>query len=391
MKRVMVVTTGRADYGLLHPLIKEIEKAKDLDIILTVTGSHLSEFHGSSINLIQADNLKVHHQVDLKIESDTEDGISSSISVGIMEFSKIFLKDRPDILVLLGDRYELFCPAISAVIHKIPIAHIHGGESTRGLIDDPVRHSVTKMSALHFTSLDLYRKRVIQMGESPERVFNVGAIGLDNIRNTPLPEIEELNSVTGVDFNKSIALMTYHPVTLDNYNDSQSQIKEILGAVYESDLTAIATMPNTDTGNNKIFKALKEFARQYPEKLKLFKNLGQRVYLGAMKHCSMMIGNSSSGIIESPFFKVPVVNIGDRQGGRFKALNIIDTECRKDEITKAVQLAFSKEFKKEIENMENPYGDGKTAEKIVAILKETDFSDITLIKKGFYDLEPEFI
>jgi UDP-hydrolysing UDP-N-acetyl-D-glucosamine 2-epimerase len=382
----MVVTTGRADYGLLYPLIKKIEKSEKLNLILCATGSHLSKFHGYTLDLIKNDNIAIDYKVDLKIESDTEKDICSSISIGIRGFSEVFLKNRPDVLVLLGDRYELFCAAIPAVIHKIPVAHIHGGESTLGLIDDPVRHSVTKMASIHFTSLEIYRKRVIQMGESPERVFNVGAIGLDNIKNTSLPDKKELEKLTGIDFENKTGLLTYHPVTFDDYKDSLRQINEILSAILETDIFVLATMPNTDTGNQFIYNALNGFLEKYPDKIKIVKNLGQRAYLGAMKHSSLMIGNSSSGIIESPFFKLPVVNIGDRQGGRFKAENIIDTDCEFENIKKSIEKALSDDFKKSLENMENPYGDGTASDKIAARLEAFDFKDRSLIKKGFYDL-----
>jgi UDP-hydrolysing UDP-N-acetyl-D-glucosamine 2-epimerase len=385
MKNVMVVTTGRADYGLLYPLIKKIEKSEKLNLILCATGSHLSKFHGYTLDLIKNDNIAIDYKVDLKIESDTEKDICSSISIGIQGFSEVFLKNRPDVLVLLGDRYELFCAAIPAVIYKIPVAHIHGGEVTKGAVDDSVRHSVTKISSLHFASLEIYRKRIIQMGEFPERVFNVGAIGIDNIKNTKLPGIDELNSITGTDFRKKTALLTYHPVTRDDYSSPGKQINEILEAIYNFDFCTVATMPNADAGNSQIFNALKNFSEKYPEKLILVKNLGQRVYLGAMKYCSFIIGNSSSGIIESPYFKTPVVNIGDRQAGRFSADNIIDCECKKKSIERAVEKALSLEFKKKIENMVNPYGEGDTAEKIINIIERTDFSSESFIKKGFYD------
>ncbi|MDY0133128.1 MAG: UDP-N-acetylglucosamine 2-epimerase [Desulforegulaceae bacterium] len=385
MKNVMVVTTGRADYGLLYPLIKAIEKSKLLSLSLCATGSHLSKFHGYTLDLIKKDKISIDFIVDLKLGSDTEKDICNSISIGIQGFSEIFTAKKPDLIVLLGDRYELFCAAIPSVIHKIPIAHIHGGESTLGLIDDPVRHSVTKMSSLHFASLEIYRKRIIQMGEFPERVFNVGAIGIDNIKNIQLPEVDELNSITGADFRKKIGLLTYHPVTLD-YTSPEKQISEILEAVRSSEICALATMPNADSGNNAIYQALKVFSEKYPQKLILVKNLGQRAYLGAMKHSSLMIGNSSSGIIESPFFKLPVVNIGDRQGGRYKTENILDTDCNSKSIKKVIEKALSSDFRKFIENMDNPYGNGTASAKIASKLEEIDFKDKSLIKKGFYDL-----
>ncbi|MGM0609274.1 MAG: UDP-N-acetylglucosamine 2-epimerase, partial [Candidatus Muiribacteriota bacterium] len=277
------------------------------------------------------------------------------------------------------------CAAIPAVIHKIPVAHIHGGEVTKGAIDDCIRHSVAKMASLHFTSLEIYKKRIIRMGEFPDKVFNVGAIGIDNIKNTKLPGLKELSSITGAGFSKKTALLTYHPVTLDDYNSSTRQINEILEAIAKQDFFVIATMPNSDAGNSQIFRAMNDFSTKYPEKLILVKNLGQRAYLAAMKYSCLIIGNSSSGIIESPYFKTPVVNIGERQDGRFKAENIIDVKCCKEDIEKAIAKALSFDFKKEIEKMKNPYGEGNSAEKIAEVIKRTDFSDKSLIKKGFYD------
>jgi UDP-hydrolysing UDP-N-acetyl-D-glucosamine 2-epimerase len=390
MKRnkVMVVTTGRADYGLLYPLLKKLDKNNHFELQLIATGTHLSPLHGKTINLIEKDQLYITDKIEMTMKSDTENAICSSISIGLIGFSQLFDKVSPDLLLVLGDRYELWSVCMAAVIHKIPIAHIHGGEATFGLIDDPIRHSVTKMSAFHFASIDLYAKRIIQMGENPERVFVVGAIGLDNIENIPLMSLEELSEHSGVDFlDKKIALMTYHPVTLDNYNDGSLQIKEVLEAVLKSDYLAIMTMPNSDTSGNLIYEKLAIYSQKYPEKFKLVKNLGQKGYLSAMKHAEIMIGNSSSGIIESPSFKLPVVNIGDRQAGRYKPKNIIDCACKEISILEAINKASSDEFKQSIADLKSPYGDGHTSARIIEILESFEFDKISqFLKKGFYDL-----
>jgi len=321
------------------------------------------------------------------MKNDTEDAICSSLSIGLLGFSRVFSNFSPDLLIVLGDRYELWSICIGAVIHKIPIAHLHGGEATFGLIDDSVRHSITKMAAFHFASIDLYAKRIIQMGESPERVFVVGAIGLDNIRDVPLLTIKELSECTGVDFEKRIALLTYHPVTLDNYDDAEKQIQQVLNALIKTDLLALITMPNADTAGQVIYKKIEEYSQQYPEKFKLIKNLGQKGYLSAMKYARLMIGNSSSGIIESASFKLPVVNIGDRQAGRFKPSNVIDCICSEGAILKAIDKALSKEFNQSIVHLENPYGDGNTSQRIVKVLESIDFANKSkFLKKGFYDL-----
>ena len=387
MKRIMVVTTGRADYGLLYPLIKKIIENKRLDLQLVATGTHLSHFHGNTVQLIEADDLKVTDRIEMTMKSDTENAICNSISTGLKKFSVLYNKSNPDLLVVLGDRYELLSVCIAAVIHKIPIAHLHGGEATFGLIDDPIRHSVTKMSALHFASIDLYAKRIIQMGEHPERVFVVGAIGLDNIKTLPLMSCEELSKYTSVDFKKKVALMTFHPVTLDLYESATTHIQEVLNALLITDLIVIITMPNSDTSGNLIYQQIEKYSNKYPKKFKVIKNLGQKGYLSSMKYAQFMIGNSSSGIIESASFKLPVVNIGDRQAGRYKPMNIINCSCNEESILKGINQALSLEFKQSITELDNPYGDGNTADRIINIIDSIELSNKSkFIKKGFFDL-----
>lgn len=385
--KIMVVTTGRADYGLLYPLIKKIIENNRFALQLIATGTHLSPLHGKTIQLIEEDGLNVTEKIEMTMKNDTENAISNSISIGLMGFSQLFNKLCPDLVVVLGDRYELWSVCIPAVIHKIPIAHIHGGEATFGIIDDPIRHSVTKMSAFHFASIELYAKRIIQMGENPERVFVVGAIGLDNIKAIPLMTSKELSEYTGVDFEQKVALMTYHPVTLDSYNSAEQQIQKVLSALIKTDLLILTTMPNSDTAGNIIYQKLESYSQQYPEKIKLIKNLGQKGYLSAMKFSHLMVGNSSSGIIESASFKLPVVNIGDRQAGRFKPQNIIDCVCSQEAISNAINQALSDEFKQSIGHLESPYGDGDTSIRIVKALESIDFNNKSqYLKKGFYEL-----
>ena len=389
--KVMAVSTGRADYGLLYPLLKNIIADDILDLQFIATGTHLSPFHGETIKLIEEDkDIPVAAKVEMAMESDKEDSICISIATGLKGFSRLFNDQPPDVLIVLGDRYELWAICIAAVIHKIPIAHIHGGEATFGLIDDPIRHSVTKMSALHFASIDLYAKRIIQMGEKPERVYVVGAIGLDNIKNIPVMPRQELSDYAQVDFSEKIALMTFHPVTLDSYGSAEQQIQVVLNALLKTDLIVLMTMPNSDTSGNVIYLKIREYAQQYPKKFRLVNNLGQKAYISAMKYAKLMIGNSSSGIIESASFNLPVVNIGDRQSGRYKPGNVIDCACMPQKITEAIHHALSDKFKASIESLESPYGDGHTAARIVNVLKGIDFTNKTpLIKKGFYDLKRE--
>lgn len=387
---IMVVTTGRADYGLLRPLIKRMLLSNHFDMRLIATGAHLSPLHGQTIQLIENDGLEVMAKVQMTMPGDTEGDICASISAGLSGFSELFDQTTPDLVVVLGDRYELWSICIPAVIHRIPIAHIHGGESTLGVIDDPVRHSITKMSTFHFASIDKYATRLIQMGERPERVHVVGAIGLDNLRDISLMSRKELSEYAGVDFSRTIALATYHPVTLDNYESAKSQVQEILNALLETDLTALVTMPNSDRSWNTIYREIHRYSQRYPDRFKLLKNLGQRAYLSAMKYASLMVGNSSSGIIESASFELPVVNIGDRQAGRVKPPNVIDCICSRESVHHAIDKALSPEFKRTLSQLENPYGDGNTSTRILKILESIDFADKSaFLKKGFYDLNCE--
>lgn len=386
---VMTVTTGRADFGLLLPLVRELGRVPHFNTQVAATGTHLSERHGMTVNLVeQTEGVILTDRVEMTPAADTEHDICTAVSKGLSGFSRVYQEHAPDLVVVLGDRYELWSVCIAAVLHRIPIAHLHGGEATFGIIDDPIRHSVTKMSALHFASLEAYARRIIQMGEDPQRVFTVGAIGLDNILHAEHMTLEELNAFTGVDFNQPVALMTYHPVTLDDYGSGEQQVKEILEAIQDSGVTVIMTMPNADTSGDTIFQQLQRYADQHPEQFRLVKNLGQKAYLTAMKYAAFMIGNSSSGIIEGASFHLPVVNIGDRQAGRVKPANVIDCPCEKQAITAAINTARSDAFRTGIEHLESPYGDGHTAERIAGILSTIDLSDKTpYLKKGFRDIE----
>ncbi|MCX5782903.1 MAG: UDP-N-acetylglucosamine 2-epimerase [Elusimicrobia bacterium] len=370
---IMLVTTGRADYGILRPLAKAIITDGSFNLQFVATGSHFSALHGRTADFIKQDGLPLYAAVDVKISGDTESDVCRCISRGVEGFSKLFRRSKTDLAVVLGDRYELWPVCMAAVIYKIPIAHIHGGEETRGAIDNAIRHSITKMAAMHFASLDIYAKKIIQMGEDKKRVFSVGALGIDNIKSAALANRRFSGS----------ALMTYHPVTLDNYSDARRQIKEILQALLKTELFTIITMPNADTAGNTIYKEIYSYVKAYPRKFKLIKNFGQLGYLNAMKHAALMLGNSSSGIIESASFALPVVNIGDRQEGRFKPRNVIDCACSQKAILSAIKKAVSPNFRRAIARMKNPYGDGKTAQRIVKILKSVNLKNKrALLRKG---------
>jgi UDP-hydrolysing UDP-N-acetyl-D-glucosamine 2-epimerase len=386
--RVAVITTSRADYGLLVPLMKKIREDEFFDFSLIVTGSHLSNIHGRTVERIIDDGFTNFDTVDTAGGSDTENGVCKSIASGVCGFSKIYTKRKPDLIIVLGDRYELWPACMAAVVHKVPIAHLHGGETTFGAIDECIRHSVTKMSFLHFPSIEVYAKRIVQMGEDPDRVHVVGALGIDNINEIDLMGIDELKAYTGANFKRKVALMTYHPVTLDEYEKGVGQTEEILNALLSiEELEVLITAPNMDAGNNAIINTILRYAALYPAKFKFVKSLGQRAYLSSLKYSCLMIGNSSSGIIESASFKLPVVNIGDRQAGRLKPFNVIDCECSMKSIKAAIIKAMSEEFSEYISDLKNPYGDGKTAERIIEILKQIDFHDkARLLKKKFFDI-----
>lgn len=385
--KVAVVTTSRADYGLLYPLILKMKEDQYFEMQLVVTGGHLEPDQGNTIEIIKSDGFIISYIVPTHMQSDSENDVSFAISEGMKGFSRIFKDSAPDLLIVLGDRYELLSACLPALIHKIPVAHIHGGEVTYGAFDDPIRHSITKMSALHFPTIELYKKRIIQMGENPERVFVVGALGIDNIKSMELMDQNQISEYSGIDFSGEVALMTFHPVTLDSYDEAGSQIREVMESLLETSFHVLITMPNTDTGGKRIFEVISEYIGKYPWKFRMVKSLGQRAYLSAMKYAKLMIGNSSSGILESASFKLPVVNIGDRQAGRYKPKNVIDCDCTKDSITKAINKAISYEFSESIRELENPYGNGDSTSQIINTLKIIDFRNKSkILKKEFFDL-----
>lgn len=386
--KVMIVTASRADYGLLVPLIRKMNEDGWFEVKLVITGSHLSETHGMTVEQIVYDGFAIDDTVDIHIKSDSQDNTCCSIAEGIKGFSASICRIYPDLIIVLGDRYELWCVCMAAVVHRVPIAHIHGGEVTYGAIDDCIRHSITKMAVIHFPSIELYKKRIIQMGEDPGSVFAVGALGIDNIKTVDLLGAEALSEQTGVDFSKKVALMTYHPVTLDDVSAATIQVRRIMEALYETDIFTLITMPNADAGGIHIYETIMGFVNNFPNKFRLIKNLGQRRYLSAMEHSALMLGNSSSGIIESASFRLPVVNIGDRQSGRYKPANVIDCDCSKEAILGALKRAQSSDFRDSIDIIKNPYGDGNTAGRIIRILKTVDLSNKeSLLKKRFYDIK----
>lgn len=386
MKRVCVITSTRADYGLLRPLTERINKDKDLELQIIATGMHLSPEFGLTYKEISKDGYNIDEKIEILLSSDTPVGISKSMGLAIISFSEAYEKLKPDIIVVLGDRFEIFSAVSAASVARIPIAHLHGGETTEGVIDEAFRHCITKMSYLHFTSTEEYSKRVIQLGENPKRVFNVGAIGIENIKKMKLLSKEELEKIIEFSLGKRSILVTYHPVTLDK-NTSQSQFKNLLDAFDEfPDLKIIFTKTNSDTHGRIINKMIDEYVKSNKENAIEFISMGQIKYLSAMKYVDAVVGNSSSGIIEAPSFKVPTVNIGDRQKGRVMAKTVINCKPIKNEIVINLKKALSNDFKKEIEDCENPYGYGNVSKKILNEIKKWMVKDLINIKKEFYDI-----
>jgi len=384
-KRICIATGTRAEYGLLFPLLKQLECAEEFALQIVAAGMHLSPDFGLTYREIETDGFRIDEQVEMLLSSDTARGITKSIGIGILSFADVFERLKPDMLVVLGDRFETFSAVVAAFMAGIPITHLHGGELTEGAMDDALRHSITKMSYLHFTAAERYRERVIQLGESPERVFNVGALGIDNIKRTQLLTKRELEDVLHYTFQGSTALVTYHSVTLE-VNRAGQQFGELLNALDAfPDLNVLFTLPNADADGRIIVRLIHEYVGNNPHKARFFTSLGRVNYLSAMNCVDVIVGNSSSGIIEAPSLCKPTVNIGERQKGRLKSASIIDCTTLKDDIAAAIKRALSDDFRNVCVNAVNPYGEGNAAEKIVAVLRDRLSRPIDL-KKHFYDL-----
>ncbi len=382
-RKICVITGSRAEYGLLYWLIKDIESDKDLDLQLIVTGMHLSSEFGLTYKEIE-NEFKIEKKIDIQLSSDTSNGISSSMSIAQKSFSEALIELEPDIVVVLGDRYEIFSAVSAAMIAKIPIAHIHGGEITQGSWDDCMRHCITKMSFLHFTASEEYYKRVLQLGENPCRVFNVGGLGVENIKKLKLLTKYEFEKSIKFKLNKKNILITFHPVTLEN-NTSKKQFQELLNAINDlEDTNIIFTKTNSDLNGKVINQMIDQYIILNPETAIGFKSLGQLRYLSALQYVDVVIGNSSSGLMEAPSFKIATINIGTRQKGRIRGSSVIDCSPNKTDIKKTIKKVYSKQFQKLLKDVDNPYDKGSASKKIVEILKDFQIPK-TLIKK-FYDI-----
>ena len=387
MKRIGIMTGTRAEYGLLKSLMQEINKDNDLELYLIVSGMHLSPEFGMTYKEIEEDGFEINAKVEMLLSSDSPAGISKSIGLGVIGFADEFQRADLDMLILLGDRYEALSAAICAMVMRIPIAHLHGGELTEGAIDEGIRHSITKMSYLHFTSTEEYRRRVIQLGENPERVFCVGAIGVENIKKINLMTKEELERSIHFEIDENTVVVTYHPVTLEN-NTVEEQFLNLLKVLDRNPkIRMIFTKANADTNGRIVNELIDKYAAQNSERACAFMSLGQKRYLSALKYCKIVIGNSSSGIIEAPSFGKPIINIGDRQKGRICADSVINCGYTQQEIQQAMETALTEEFENKARNCRNPYEKENTAANIISVIKDYLLNDKIKLKKGFYDIK----
>ena len=384
-RKICIVTGTRADYGLLRWVIDGIHRSKQLQLQLVVTGMHLSSEFGLTVQQIQADGYPIDWRVEMLLSSDTAVGITKSMGLGLIGFADALAHLQPDLLLVLGDRYEIMVAAQAAMIARIPIAHLHGGELTEGAYDDAIRHSITKMAQLHFVAAEEYKWRVIQLGEHPERVFCVGGLGMDNIKRLDLLNRQQLEESLNFKLGERNLLVTFHPVTLDE-SSSAEQMAELLTALdFFPDVHLIFTMPNADTDGRVLFKMIDSYVLDRRHAC-AFTSLGQLRYLSCIHHVDGVVGNSSSGLTEVPSFRKPTINIGDRQRGRLKAKSVIDCPPISSYIASSIRLALGAAFQELLQQLlVNPYGEGGASEKIVTKLESIEFT--SLINKSFFDCQ----
>lgn len=388
MKKIAVITSTRAEYGLLRPLIAEMREDPSFDVHLLVSGTHLLEKFGHTVDYIREDGIPIADVIPVFDEDFAGDELhaADALAKAVQLSTAIFIREKYDAVMVLGDRYELlgFCSA--AVICRIPIIHIHGGEITEGAIDDKIRHAVTKLASIHFPSIPEYARRIVQMGEDPARVYPSGALGIDNIVKADYWSRDALCRDLGITATLPLAAVTYHPVTSLNPDTAVFEIRQVLDALLQAGVFSVITMPNSDVGGTEIYQEILKYVHEYPDRMTALKSLGQTRYLSLLRCADIMVGNSSSGILESASFCLPTVNIGDRQRGRMAPANVIHCRCRTEDILEAIRHGMSEQFKDSLKGYVNPYGDGKTAQRIKNVLKEIDFSDLGLIQKKFYDI-----
>ena len=398
MKKICIVTATRAEYGLLKNIIIKLKKEPDIGVCVVATGMHLSPEFGLTYKEIEQDGIEIDKKIEILVSSDTPSAISKTMGLALIQFADYFEMTQPDMLLVLGDRYETLAVCIAAMNQRIPIAHLYGGETTEGAIDESIRHAITKLSYLHFTSTEEYRRRVIQLGEAPERAFCVGAMGIENILSQKLMTKAELEKSISLSLGEDYAVVTFHPVTLEKESE-QGQTAELFKAFDElaekenreklPHMKYIITKANADAGGRIINRMIHEYAELHPDRVFEIDSLGMLRYLSALKYCRMVIGNSSSGLVEAPTFHVPTINIGDRQKGRARATSVIDCAPTKQAICEAITYALSGKAHEIVRKAENPYGNGDTSDRIVHTIKNyllANNQDIQL-KKKFYDVK----
>ncbi len=383
MKTVGVVTTSRADYGIYRSVLHRLRDHPEFELYLLVSGTHLVAEFGLTVKDIKADGFEIGDTIDAMLTEDNPAAVAKSIGSTAMGFAQSFESHRPDVLVVLGDRFEMYAAALAALPFKIPVAHVHGGELTEGAMDDALRHSMTKLSHLHFVSCDEYARRVIQLGEEPWRVTVCGAPSLDNLQGLELLPRERLQEKLDTELPEHFLLVTYHPVTLE-FEQVETQITELIAALDEYGLPVLFTMPNADTGHRVIRSKIGTFVDAHPSAVAV-ENLGTQYYFSAMALASAMVGNSSSGIIEAASFELPVVNVGIRQRGRVRGKNVVDVECDRAAILDGLDRALDPGFRTSLRGMQNPYGSGHAADTIIDVLKRVELDDRLLVKR-FHDL-----
>jgi GDP/UDP-N,N'-diacetylbacillosamine 2-epimerase (hydrolysing) len=382
-RKICVVTGSRADYGLLRFVMQGINEDADLVLQVVATGMHLSPTFGLTYREIEADGFNIDAKVENLSSSDTPVGIAESMGKGLSGCAEVFSRLQPDMIVVLGDRFEIFSATVAALVAKIPVAHLHGGETTMGAFDEAFRHSITKMSHLHFVAAEEYRKRVIQLGEDPKNVFLVGGLGVDAIKSVSLLSKDELESSLGIKFQSKSLLVTFHPVTLED-ETSEAQMKELLSALSDlSDTTLIFTMPNADPGGLALLKMIEQFVESH-RNAHSFISLGQQRYLSCIAQVDGVVGNSSSGLTEVPSFKKGTINIGVRQLGRLQASSVINCQPEEEQISRALLKLFSPEFNSSLATTSNPYGEGGASDSIVNVLRDIQLDGI--IQKTFHGL-----
>lgn len=386
MRKICVITGTRAEFGLLSGLMRLIQQSEQTTLQVVATNMHLSERYGNTYREIEEAGFSIDYKVPMLDESGADDSTATlkAMSRALVGFAEAYDTLQPDIIVVLGDRYEILAAVEAALIKQIPVAHLHGGELTFGAYDDAIRHSITKMSHLHFTSTEEYRKRVIQLGEQPKRVFYVGALGVENIKRVPLMSKSEIEQDLQFELTDQTILVTYHPVTLSDSNPLDD-INALFEALDEHpELRVIFTMPNSDTGGKVIAEAIEQYATQHANRVRAYKSLGMRRYLSVMKYCTAVVGNSSSGILEAPSFHIPTLNIGSRQNGRIAAESVYNCATDKESISAALEHILTPEFRAIASKARNPYAKEGTAQAIFEVISTYPLEGI--IKKEFYNL-----